>query len=85
MVFSFYYTLEAGDANAPLLLCSFIINIFTITFFICLVTDLAETLLLCELVEKYLNNEQMGENEKYMMEKESQFDEGYDVYPTSRN
>ena len=85
MLFSFFYTVSEGDANAPLLLFSFIINIFVITFFVCLVTDLAETILVCELVEKYLNDERMEENGKDFVAKESHFNEGYDVYPTSRD
>lgn len=53
---AFFYTASDGGANAPILLLSFVINIFVVTFFVCLVTDLAETILLCELVEKFLRN-----------------------------
>lgn len=53
-LFSFFYTIQDGSANAPALLFSFMINMFTVTFFVCMVTDLAETIFLCDLVKRYL-------------------------------
>ena len=89
-MFSFFYSIQSiGDANAPVLLFSFIINIFTVTFFVCLPADLGESLLVCKLVEKYLNNDQMHEDLKEEREEkgmhESNVNQGYDVYPTSPN
>ena len=89
-MFSFIYALSSiGDANAPVLLFSFVINIFVVTFFVSLPADLGESLLVCKLVEKYLNNEAMHEDLKQGREEkrihESNVNEGYDVYPTSSN
>lgn len=52
-----------------------------------MITDLAETIFLCDLVKKYLENEGMEEVEDYdEVDKnlqESNVNQGYDIYPTS--
>ena len=50
------YMLTNGSGKSSVLgiLLCFIINLFVSTFFICLLKDMAEALLFCDLMDNYL-------------------------------
>ena len=50
------YMVTNGKSSIIAVVSSFIVNLFTLTFFVCLLKDMAEALLFCDLVENNLEN-----------------------------
>lgn len=51
---SFIYMNSRGTVSVLALLCAFVINLFVATYFICLVADIADCLMLCCIIETYM-------------------------------
>jgi len=49
-----YSTATGSTPHQLVLLFSFALNIFVVTFFVSLLKNLAESILLCTLIDKYL-------------------------------
>ncbi len=52
----FLYMKSNGGVSVLALVVSFIINIFTLTFFVCLIKDMVEAIYFCETLEEYYEN-----------------------------
>ncbi len=60
----FLYSTATGSTPHQLaLLFSFALNLFVITYFVSLFKNLAESILMCTLIEKYLEGEDMYPDE----------------------
>ena len=92
-----YFSMHEGTVYLPVLLFSYLVNIFVSTYFVCLIADLSEAILMCDLVEMYLRNEnqkagsyhgpQNGQRGRAKSSAardiyESNVNEGYDIVPT---
>ena len=93
-----YFSMHTGTVYLPALLFSYLVNIFVSTYFICLIADLSEAILMCDLVEMYLNNQNQKVSGVYHGPRsgqtrakssaardiyESNVNEGYDIVPTN--
>jgi len=55
-IVAYFYMQSNGAVSVLALILSFVINLFVLTFFVCLLQDIAEAILFSTLVENYLNN-----------------------------
>jgi len=74
---SYIYMSNNEAISSLALLINFIISLFVLTFFVCLIKDIAECLFMSELVEEYY--ERFGSGGKGV---KGRYEEGYDVVPT---
>ena len=73
-----------GQSSILAVAASFIINLFMLTFFVCLLKDIAETLLFCDLVENFIQNKEQIEPLSSMASPVAKklFPEGYEIIRT---
>jgi hypothetical protein len=50
-----------GTSSFLALMLSFIINMFILTYFVCIIADISDALLMCVLVENYLRQEKQND------------------------
>lgn len=55
-LFGWIYMINNGKSSVLGLGLCFIVNLFVLTFFVCLLKDIAEALLFCDLMDNYLEN-----------------------------
>jgi hypothetical protein len=63
----------------------FVVNLFVLTFFVCLLKDIAEALLFCDLMDNYLENREqinIGAPTPNNNVSKKLFTEGYEVIRT---
>jgi len=61
---------------------AFVLNLFMLTFFVCLLNDMAEALLFCDLVDNCVDGVSQIDDRNAKVAKEL-FPEGYEVIRTS--
>lgn len=71
-----YSTATGSNPHQLVLILSFALNLFVITYFVSLFKNLAESILMCTLIEKYLKGEDMepeqqGNGEEVIYQKPS--------------
>jgi hypothetical protein len=73
-----------GQSSMLALTAAFGVNLFMLTFFVCLLKDIAETLLFCDLVDNCLDNKQQLDFDQMVTPVAKKlFPEGYEVIRTS--
>jgi uncharacterized membrane protein len=72
----YLYMKSNGNVSILALILSFLINIFTLTFFICLIKDTVESIYFSTILDEYYENADSQSVAKKL------FPEGYEVLPT---
>lgn len=71
-----------GQSSMLAIATAFVLNLFMLTFFVCLLNDMAEALLFCELVDNCVDGVSQIDDREAKVAKEL-FPEGYEVIKTS--
>lgn len=71
-----------GQSSMLAISTAFILNLFMLTFFVCLLNDMAEALLFCDLIDNCIDGISQI-NEKNENIAKQLFPEGYEVIRTS--
>ena len=80
---SWVFMITQGKSSVIAVTTSFIVNLFCLTFFVCLLKDIAEAFLFCDLIENCLENVDQfnsNRNSKKLFQEDSP---GYDVLRTT--
>jgi len=71
-----------GQSSMLAITTAFVLNLFMLTFFVCLLNDMAEALLFCDLVDNCVDGVSQIDDRNAKVAKEL-FPEGYEVIRTS--
>ena len=85
-LFCFFSMYTNGNVYIPIVLFSYLLNIFASTYFVCLLADLSESLLMWDLVDMYLNNEnQKADRSQDISRNRAKSNGGRDFYESNVN